>query len=397
MKKVLLIFGTRPEAIKMAPVVLRLKEAGAFQVEVAVTAQHRQMLDQVLDLFGIVPDFDLDLMSPDQDLFDITIRVLDGLKGVLARERPDLVLVHGDTTTTLAAALAAYYCRIPVGHVEAGLRTRDKYRPYPEEVNRRLTGSLADYHFAPTPWARDNLLAEGVSSERIWVTGNTVIDALQFIAAQVASEKEAWENYFVRRHGLALDGRRLILVTGHRRENFGEGFKNICLALRQIVETYPQAHLVYPVHLNPHVQQPVYEILSGAEPARGGKAGGELHCETPGGGRLSLLPPLDYAPFVYLMSRSHLVLTDSGGIQEEAPALGKPVLVMREVTERPEGVWAGTVKLVGTSRETILAEVKALLEDPDHYQAMAQAKNPYGDGRASRRIVEILAQQLLGS
>ena len=377
----------------MAPVVLRLREAGGFQVKVAVTAQHRQMLDQVLGLFGIVPDYDLDLMRPDQDLFDITIRVLEGLKEVLAQERPDLILVHGDTTTTLAAALAAYYCRLPVGHVEAGLRTGDKYRPYPEELNRRLTGALADYHFAPTPWARDNLLAEGVPPERIWVTGNTVIDALQFIAARVDSEKEHWERYFARHHGLALDGRRLILVTGHRRESFGVGFKNICLALRQIVETYPQVHLVYPVHLNPQVQKPVYEILSASGTVREG-TGGALHLEGPGGGRLSLLPPLDYAPFVYLMTRSYLVLTDSGGIQEEAPALGKPVLVMREVTERPEGVWAGTVKLVGTTRETILAEVKDLMEDPGHYQAMARAKNPYGDGCASQRIVAILGQQL---
>jgi len=390
---ILTIFGTRPEAIKMAPVVLRLREAEGFQVKVAVTAQHRQMLDQVLGLFGIVPDYDLDLMRPDQDLFDITIRVLEGLKEVLAQERPDLILVHGDTTTTLAASLAAYYCRLPVGHVEAGLRTGDKYRPYPEELNRRLTGALADYHFAPTPWARDNLLAEGVPPERIWVTGNTVIDALQLIAARVNSDQEHWVRYFASHHGLALDGRRLILVTGHRRESFGAGFKNICLALRQIVETYPQVHLVYPVHLNPQVQKPVYEILSASGTAREG-TGGALHLEDPGGGRLSLLPPLDYAPFVYLMTRSYLVLTDSGGIQEEAPALGKPVLVMREVTERPEGVWAGTVKLVGTTRETILAEVKDLLENPGHYQAMAQAKNPYGDGCASQRIVEILGQQL---
>jgi UDP-N-acetylglucosamine 2-epimerase (non-hydrolysing) len=392
--KILIIFGTRPEAIKMAPVVLRLKRALRFQVKVAVTAQHRQMLDQVLDLFGIVPDYDLDLMDPDQDLFDITIRVLEGLKGVLAQDRPDLVLVHGDTTTTLAAALAAYYFRIPVGHVEAGLRTRDKYRPYPEEINRRLTSSLSDYHFAPTAWARDNLMAEGVPRERIWVTGNTVVDALKFMASRVDSEKEDWEKYFAERFGMALDGRRLILVTGHRRENIGPGIKNICLALREIIETYAQVHLVYPVHLNPQVQQPIYEILSNSEMRREGP-GGALHLESPGGGRLSLLPPLDYAPFVYLMSCSYLVLTDSGGIQEEAPALGKPVLVMREITERPEGVWAGTVRLVGTTRKTILTEVKALLEDPDHYRAMAQAKNPYGDGSASQLIVAILAKDLL--
>jgi UDP-N-acetylglucosamine 2-epimerase (non-hydrolysing) len=393
LKKILIIFGTRPEAIKMAPVVLRLKEAGAFEVKVAVTAQHRQMLDQVLDLFEIGTDYDLDLMSPDQDLFDITVRVLEGLKVVLATERPDLILVQGDTTTTMAAALAAYYFRIPVGHVEAGLRTRDKYRPFPEEMNRRMTGSLADYHFAPTPWARDNLLAEGVPRERIWVTGNTVIDALKLIVSRVDSEKEDWEKYFAARYGLALDRRRLILVTGHRRENFGTGFKNICLALREIVETYPQIHLIYPVHLNPHVQQPVYEILSNSKTTRE-KAGGVLHLETSGGGRLSLLPPLGYAPFVYLMSRSYLVLTDSGGIQEEAPALGKPVLVMREATERPEGVWAGTVKLVGTERKAISREVKNLLDNPAAYQTMAKARNPYGDGLASQKIIQILKKEL---
>jgi len=390
LKKIIVIFGTRPEAIKMASVVLRLKESGNFQIKVAVTAQHQQMLDQVLDLFGIVPDFDLDLMTPDQDLFDVTVRVLAGLKEVLQQEKPDLVLVHGDTTTTFAAALAAYYCGIPVGHVEAGLRTRDKHRPYPEELNRHLTGVIADYHFPPTAWARDNLLAEGVPQDRIWVTGNTVIDALQFINDRVASEKEDWENFLARNYGLTLDGRRLILVTGHRRENFGDGFKDICMALRKIVETYSQVHLVYPVHLNPNVQKPVYEILSDSKAATVAEAHGALHLNNPGGGRLSLLPPLDYAPFIYLMSQSYLLLTDSGGIQEEAPALGKPVLVMREVTERPEGVWAGTVKLVGPHRERIFSEVAELLDNPDSYQSMAHAQNPYGDGQAAVRIVEIL-------
>jgi UDP-N-acetylglucosamine 2-epimerase (non-hydrolysing) len=391
MKKIIIIFGTRPEAIKMAPVVLRLKEAGGFQVKVAVTAQHRQMLDQVLDLFGIVPDYDLDLMSPDQDLFDITVRVLEGLKEVLSRERPDLVLVHGDTTTTFAAALAAYYFRIPVGHVEAGLRTRDKYQPYPEELNRRLSGVLADYHFAPTDLARDNLLAEGVPAENIWVTGNTVIDALQIVAAQVAKEKDLWEQYFFNHHGISLDGQRIILVTGHRRENFGPGFENVCLALRDLVEHYPDVHLIYPVHLNPNVQQPVYGILNqiaGSVKLEGAAAS----VQAGGGGRLSLLPPLDYAPFLFLMTQSYLVLTDSGGIQEEAPGLGKPVLVMREVTERPEGVWAGTVKLVGASRENIFRATQELLDNPDCYQAMAQAKNPYGDGQAAEKIVTILNQ-----
>ncbi len=393
MQKILLIFGTRPGAIKMAPVVARLQETGRFLVKVAVTAQHRQLLDQVLGLFGLTPDYDLDLMTPGQDLFDITVRALAGLQEVLRQERPDLVLVHGDTTTTFAAALAAYYHKVPVAHVEAGLRTRDKYRPFPEEVNRSLTGVLADYHFAPTAWARDNLLAEGVAPQRIWVTGNTVIDALKWVAARVEADGPAWSDYFARRHDLALDGRRLILVTGHRRENFGQGFQNICDALRDLAAGYPDVHLVYPVHLNPNVQGPVYQLLSGGgQPPR--EPRGACRWDFPGGGRLSLLPPLDYAPFVYLMSRSYLVLTDSGGIQEEAPALGKPVLVMREVTERPEGVWAGTVKLVGADRERILAGVRELLDRDAAYQAMARAQNPYGDGQAAQRIARILSQEL---
>jgi UDP-N-acetylglucosamine 2-epimerase (non-hydrolysing) len=393
-KKILLIFGTRPEAIKMAPVALRLQEAGDFAARIAVTAQHRQMLDQVLEIFGIVPDFDLDIMTPDQDLFDVTARVLLGLREVLQDDHPDLVLVHGDTTTTLAAALAAYYCQIPVGHVEAGLRTRDKYRPYPEELNRHLTGVITDFHFAPTPWARDNLLAEGVPPERIWVTGNTVIDALKIIEPRVEAEKDTWLRHLAQEYQLELDGRRLILVTGHRRENFGEGFENICLALRDLAEQYQDIHIVYPVHLNPNVQQPVYEILGSSDKSRGA-AGAWWHTDLDGGGRISLLPPLDYAPFVFLMNQSYLVLTDSGGIQEEAPALGKPVLVMREVTERPEGVWAGTVKLVGPDRQRILAGVRELLEDPSSYTAMAQAQNPYGDGAAARRIVEALTDLLI--
>jgi UDP-N-acetylglucosamine 2-epimerase (non-hydrolysing) len=383
-KKILFIFGTRPEAIKLAPVVLRLKATAAFEVKVAVTAQHRHMLDQVLTIFGIQPDFDLNIMSPDQDLFDITSRALMGLKEVLRREQPDLVLVHGDTTTTFVAALAAFYLKIPVGHVEAGLRTRDKHRPFPEEINRQLAGVLTDYHFAPTPWARDNLLAEGVSPERVWVTGNTVIDALKIIAGRVEQEKETWEDYFSREYQLTLDGKRLILVTGHRRENFGPGFENICWALRDVVESFSDVLVVYPVHLNPNVQRPVQQILAPVsdDPRHGP------------GSRLVLLPPLDYAPFVYLLSQSHVVLTDSGGIQEEAPALGKPVLVMREVTERPEGVWAKTVKLVGTDRNKIFQEIKELLENPSSYQAMAQARNPYGDGQAAQRIAEIIEHSL---
>jgi UDP-N-acetylglucosamine 2-epimerase (non-hydrolysing) len=385
LKKILLIFGTRPEAIKMAPVFLRLKAAAAFGVKVAVTAQHRHMLDQVLDIFDIQPDFDLDIMSPDQDLFDITSRALLGLKKVLQEEQPDLVLVHGDTTTTFVAALAAFYLKIPVGHVEAGLRTRDKHRPFPEEINRQLAGVLTDFHFAPTPWARDNLLAEGVVSERIWVTGNTVIDALKIIAGRVEQEKGHWLSYFDQEFRLSLAGKRLILVTGHRRENFGPGFESICWALRDVVESFNDVVVVYPVHLNPNVQRPVRQILAPIS-----NDGGEGL-----GGRLFLLPPLDYVPFVYLLSQSYVVLTDSGGIQEEAPALGKPVLVMRDVTERPEGVWAKTVKLVGTDRTTIFQEIKELLEVPASYQTMAQARNPYGDGQAAQRIQEIIGQFLL--
>ena len=302
MKKILLIFGTRPEAIKMAPVVLRLKEADAFQTTVAVTAQHRHMLDQVLEIFGIKPDYDLNIMSPDQDLFDIVSRSLAGLKGVLLEEQPDLVLVHGDTTTTFVAALAAFFLKIPVGHVEAGLRTRDKYRPFPEEMNRHLAGVLTDYHFAPTPWARDNLLQEGIPPEKIWVTGNTVIDALQIVADWVGKDKKRWEDYFQEEFGLPLDRRRLILVTGHRRENFGLGFENICWALRDLAEQCPDIHIVYPVHLNPNVQRPVYQILT---PDGGYAKGGVSTIETAIGSRISLVPPLDYAPFVYLMTRSY--------------------------------------------------------------------------------------------
>jgi UDP-N-acetylglucosamine 2-epimerase (non-hydrolysing) len=388
-KKIIIIFGTRPEAIKMAPVILGLKEAGdIFQVKVVVTAQHRQMLDQVLQLFEITPDNDLNLMTPGQDLFDITVRVLQSLKEILIEEAPDLVLVQGDTTTTFAAALAAYYLKIPVAHVEAGLRTGDKYHPYPEELNRRLATSLTTYHFAPTNWARDNLLAEGVPEEAIWVTGNTVIDALQMISQKVNREKDYWKDYLDSQHGVPLDGRRLILVTGHRRESFGTGFKNICLALRDLAEHYPDVHIIYPVHLNPNVRQPVFDILGQDSWGKAKRAG------LTGKPRVTLLPPLEYAPFVFLMSQSFLVLTDSGGIQEEAPGLGKPVLVMREVTERPEGVWAKTVKLVGTGRTRIFQEVQELLDNPGSYEKMAQASNPYGDGQAAQRIVQIITQVL---
>ncbi len=384
MKTVLLIFGTRPEAIKMAPVVLRLKEAGIFRVKVAVTAQHRQMLDQVLQIFELRPDYDLNIMAPNQDLFDITSRVLLGLKPILKQEKPDLVLVHGDTTTTFAAALAAFYSQTPVGHVEAGLRTRDKHRPYPEELNRHLTGVIADYHFAPTPWARDNLLAEAIPPERIWITGNTVIDALFLVARRVQQEASHWIEYFARKHQVTFDGRSLLLVTGHRRENFGDGFQHICLALRDLAEQNDNLHIVYPVHLNPNVQRPVRQILGAClDTPSISSANTHRSC-------ISLLPPLDYAPFVYLLSRCHFVLTDSGGIQEEAPALGKPVLVMRDVTERPEGLWAGTVRLVGAQRQQITAAANKLLTDPTYYQKMAQAANPYGNGQAAEKIVDIL-------
>lgn len=384
MKTVLLIFGTRPEAIKMAPVVLRLKEAGIFRVKVAVTAQHRQMLDQVLQIFELRPDYDLNIMAPNQDLFDITSRVLLGLKPILKQEKPDLVLVHGDTTTTFAAALAAFYSQTPVGHVEAGLRTRDKHRPYPEELNRHLTGVIADYHFAPTPWARDNLLAEAIPPERIWITGNTVIDALFLVARRVQQEASHWIEYFARKHQVTFDGRSLLLVTGHRRENFGDGFQHICLALRDLAEQNDNLHIVYPVHLNPNVQRPVRQILGAClDTPSTSSANTHRSC-------ISLLPPLDYTPFVYLLSRCHFVLTDSGGIQEEAPALGKPVLVMRDVTERPEGLWAGTVRLVGAQRQQITAAANKLLTDPTCYQKMAQAANPYGNGQAAEKIVDIL-------
>jgi UDP-N-acetylglucosamine 2-epimerase (non-hydrolysing) len=394
MRKILIIFGTRPEAIKMVPIVLRLQEKqDGLQVKVAVTGQHRQMLDQVLKMFYVQPDYDLNIMIPGQDLFEITNRALSGLKGVLENEQPDLVLVQGDTTTAFVGALAAFYVKIPVGHVEAGLRTRDKYRPFPEELNRRLVGVLADYHFAPTTWARDNLLNEGVSLEEIWVTGNTVVDALQMVAARVRQEEELWNSFLSQHYGLSLDDRRLILVTGHRRENFGPGFENICRALNDVAEHFPEVHIVYPVHLNPNVQGPVYDILTSGhttQPSQNGTCLMELR----NGSRISLLPPLDYFPFVYLLSRSYLVLTDSGGIQEEAPALGKPVLVTRQVTERPEGVWAGVVKLVGTDRQQIFQGIEELLSNPCAYQAMAKAQNPYGDGLAAQRIVDVISRTL---
>ncbi len=381
MKKVLSVFGTRPEAIKMAPVVKEFaKRPDAFISRVCVTAQHRQMLDQVLDLFEIIPDHDLDIMKAGQDLFDVTCNVLKGLKAVLQKEQPDIVLVHGDTTTTLAASLAAFYCQIPVGHVEAGLRTHNKFAPFPEEINRQVASRLADFHFAPTETARQNLLAESVRDSSIYLTGNTVIDALLMMVEKVRQPrvKAEVEADLIRcypqlrvllRTGLEKKNHRLILVTGHRRENFGDGFEAICQALKRIVIEYNDVEIVYPVHLNPNVQEPVKRILAGVP---------SIH----------LIDPLDYLPFVYLLDRSYLVITDSGGVQEEAPSLGKPVLVMRETTERPEAVEAGTVKLVGTSVEKIVDETRRLLTDPTQYKKMSQAHNPYGDGRACRRIAE---------
>ena len=369
--KVLSVFGTRPEAIKMAPVIKELeKHPGSFQSVVCVTAQHRQMLDQVLELFEIRPDHDLDIMKPGQNLFDVTCNVLQGLKPVLEKERPDIVLVHGDTTTTMAASLASFYCGVKVGHVEAGLRTGNKLAPFPEEVNRRVAGVLADLHFAPTERAKGNLLAEGVSAASILVTGNTVIDALLAVVGRMRDDASLRARFEAQFSFLDVK-KRLILVTGHRRENFGDGFEQICSALAEVADSVPDVEILYPVHLNPNVQEPVRRIL------------GESR-------RIHLIEPLDYLPFVYLMERSHLIITDSGGVQEEAPSLGKPVLVMRDTTERPEAVEAGTVKLVGADRGRIVSEALLLLNDAAAYEEMRRAHNPYGDGRAAGRIVEML-------
>ena len=367
--KILSVFGTRPEAIKMAPVVKALAAADGIDSQVAVTAQHRDMLDQVLDLFGIVPEYDLDIMRDNQDLTHITGAVLGGLGDILDDQKPDRILVHGDTTTSFAASLAAFYRRIPVGHVEAGLRTGDIYAPYPEEMNRVLTDCIADKLFAPTETARRALLSEGKSDAAIIVTGNTIIDALYHITDRLKTD-DGLRATVAAQFPFLDEERRLILVTGHRRENFGGGFEDICQALAQLAERV-DAQIVYPVHLNPNVQEPVNRILGGLE-------------------RVHLLAPLDYLPFVYLMDIAHIVITDSGGIQEEAPSLGKPVLVMRGVTERPEAVDAGTVKLVGTDTDTIVGECQRLLDDPDAYRTMSRAHNPYGDGKAAGRIVEEL-------
>lgn len=369
--KVLSIFGTRPEAIKMAPVINKLKEQpNEFTSMVCVTAQHRQMLDQVLNLFEIVPDYDLNIMKSGQDLFDVTCSVLSGLKTILTKENPDIVLVHGDTTTTLAAALAAYYCKIKVGHVEAGLRTFNKFSPFPEEINRTITTRLTDFHFAPTEVARKNLISEGIPDSSIFVTGNTVVDALFSARSRIQSNKEL-QDRLEEQFSFLDSSRRLLLVTGHRRENFGSGFENICLALVDIAMRYPDVEILYPVHLNPNVQEPVQRLL-------GGDKFSNIH----------LIEPIDYLPFVYLMNRAFFILTDSGGVQEEAPSLGKPVLVMRATTERPEAIKAGTVRLVGTDREAIFESASILFDNENQYHEMTLAHNPYGDGYAAERIVK---------
>jgi len=368
--KVLTVFGTRPEAIKMAPLVHALAQDGEIEARLCVTAQHREMLDQVLQLFAIVPDYDLNIMRPGQGLTEITSRILEGLKAVFAEFRPDVVLVHGDTTTTFAASLAAFYHQIPVGHVEAGLRTGDLYSPWPEEANRTLTGHLATWHFTPTETARQNLLRENLPASRMFVTGNTVIDALFWVRDRVLSDEQLRTSLATRYPFLAAD-KKLILVTGHRRESFGDGFERICSALADIARQHPEAQIVYPVHLNPNVSEPVNRILSDID-------------------NVVLIEPQEYLPFVWLMDRAWLILTDSGGIQEEAPSLGKPVLVMRDTTERPEAVDAGTVRLVGTDTQKIVREVTRLLTDEEAYQSMSRAHNPYGDGLACKRIVQAL-------
>ena len=399
----MLVFGTRPEAIKMCPLVKAFqKEPEAFETIVCVTGQHREMLDQVLEIFRVKPDYDLNIMKQGQDLYDVTARVLTGMRAVLDEVKPDVVLVHGDTTTSMAAAMAAFYRQIPVGHVEAGLRTHNLYSPWPEEMNRQVTGRIAAYDFAPTALSRQNLLDEGVPEERITVTGNTVIDALQMVVERIRNDEELSTRLGEDLKTAGYDAqrnRRLVLITGHRRENFGEGFISMCTAIRDLARKYPEVDFVYPMHLNPNVRKPIQEVF-GDQISRLRPAGSARNDngETPpratldrnDKGNLFFIEPLDYLDFVFLMEKSFIVLTDSGGIQEEAPGLGKPVLVMRDTTERPEALEAGTVRLVGTDYERIVAEVSALLDDPEHYDVMSHAVNPYGDGKACGRIVEKL-------
>jgi len=376
-KKVLLVFGTRPEAIKMAPLVKEFqKSTNDFETKVCVTAQHREMLDQVLDLFEIVPDYDLNLMKPGQDLYDITSNVLLGMKDVLSDFKPDIVLVHGDTTTTSAASLSAFYQQIKIGHVEAGLRTGDLLSPWPEEANRQITGVLANYHFAPTTTSRDNLLKENKDKKSVVVTGNTVIDALFLAIDKIKNNKDLEnqiKNQILNLNYQITDGKKIILVTGHRRENHGQGFINICEALKIIALNNPDIDIVYPVHLNPNVQKPVKEILSDIT-------------------NIYLIEPLQYEQFIYMMDKSFFIITDSGGVQEEAPSLGKPVLVMRDTTERPEALEAGTVKLVGTDTKLIIKEAQKLLDDKMEYEKMSKAHNPYGDGKACEKIVKFIKE-----
>ena len=422
MKKIMLVFGTRPEAIKMAPLVKKFEQyAEDFQTIVCVTGQHREMLDQVLHLFGITPDYDLNIMKQGQDLYDVTSRVLLGMRDVLREAQPDVVLVHGDTTTSTAAALAAFYQQIPVGHVEAGLRTHNIYSPWPEEMNRQLTSRIATYNFSPTPLSRRNLIEEKVSEQSITVTGNTVIDALYWVvdkikrneslstelksiltnagynverlggnvppsASPVALKEEGTKADHADSHNSQLtthNSRRLVLITGHRRENFGDGFIHMCTAIRDLAQKYPDVDFVYPMHLNPNVRKPIQEVFSGLDALSPGEGWGEA-------ANMFFIEPLEYLSFVYLMEKSTIVLTDSGGIQEEAPGLGKPVLVMRDTTERPEALEAGTVKLVGTDYNKIVSEVSQLLDDTTYYETMSKAVNPYGDGKACERIVEFI-------
>lgn len=380
MKNMMLVFGTRPEAIKMSPLVKEFqKYPEKFETIVCVTGQHREMLDQVLRIFDIQPDYDLNIMKQGQDLYDVTARVLTGMRDVLKETRPDIVLVHGDTTTSTAAALAAFYQQIPVGHIEAGLRTHNIYSPWPEEVNRQITGRIATYHFAPTSLSKDNLLQEGISGEQIIVTGNTVIDALYMVVEKIKNDGilSCELEKVLKASGYDIsrlsDGRKLVLITGHRRENFGDGFISMCKAIKSLSEKYPEVDFVYPMHLNPNVRKPIHEVFGKSQRAN-----------------LFFIEPLEYLSFVYLMEKAAIVLTDSGGIQEEAPGLGKPVLVMRDTTERPEALAAGTVKLVGTNYDKIVNEVSGLLDSQEYYEKMSKAVNPYGDGKACSRIVKAL-------
>ena len=402
MKKVMLVFGTRPEAIKMAPLVKAFAQfPETFETVVCVTGQHREMLDQVLHIFDITPDYDLNIMKQGQDLYDVTARVLLGMRDVLREAQPDVVLVHGDTTTSTAAALAAFYQQIPVGHVEAGLRTHNIYSPWPEEMNRQITSRIATYNFAPTPLSRQNLLEEKVNEQSIVVTGNTVIDALYWVVDKIKRDERLsadlkrmlteagydvgrLENSEFRIHNSQLS-RRLVLITGHRRENFGEGFMHMCTAIRDLAQKYPHVDFVYPMHLNPNVRKPIQEVFVGLDTLSLGEGWGEAS-------NMFFIEPLEYLSFVYLMEKSTIVLTDSGGIQEEAPGLGKPVLVMRDTTERPEALEAGTVKLVGTDYDTIVGEMSRLLDDDECYTRMSRAVNPYGDGKACERIVRYLEE-----